>query len=105
MKMIIALPIAMTLNSPAPGALPSVLTGVRYALATAWLALVVAETIGANAGIGFLAMDAREFLRTDVIILTVVIYALIGVLADSLARFLERRLLSWHANYATGGRR
>ncbi|WP_448046265.1 ABC transporter permease subunit [Bradyrhizobium liaoningense] len=82
-----------------PGALPSILTGVRYALATAWLALVVAETIGAQAGIGFLAMDAREFLRTDVIVLTIVIYALIGVAADGIARFLERRLLAWHPNY------
>jgi sulfonate transport system permease protein len=83
-----------------PGALPSVLTGVRYALATAWLALVVAETIGADSGIGFLAMDAREFLRTDVIVLTILIYALIGVSADAVARLLERRLLAWHPNYA-----
>ncbi len=82
-----------------PGALPSVLTGVRYALATAWLALVVAETIGAQSGLGFLAMDAREFLRTDVIVLTIVIYALIGVAADAIARLLERRLLAWHPNY------
>ncbi|WP_404558852.1 ABC transporter permease subunit [Bradyrhizobium niftali] len=82
-----------------PGALPSILTGVRYALATAWLALVVAETIGAQSGIGFLTMDAREFLRTDVIVLTIVIYALIGVAADAIARFLERRLLAWHPNY------
>lgn len=82
-----------------PGALPSILTGVRYALATAWLALVVAETIGAQSGIGFLAMDAREFLRTDVIILTIVIYALIGIAADGIARLLERRLLAWHPNY------
>lgn len=82
-----------------PGALPSILTGVRYALATAWLALVVAETIGAQSGIGFLAMDAREFLRTDVIVLTIVIYALIGAAADGIARFLERRLLAWHPNY------
>jgi sulfonate transport system permease protein len=82
-----------------PGALPSILTGVRYALATAWLALVVAETIGAQSGIGFLAMDAREFLRTDVIVLTIVIYALIGVAADGIARLLERRLLAWHPNY------
>jgi len=82
-----------------PGALPSILTGVRYALATAWLALVVAETIGAQSGIGFLAMDAREFLRTDVVVLTIVIYALIGVAADGIARFLERRLLAWHPNY------
>ncbi|GLH80039.1 sulfonate ABC transporter [Bradyrhizobium sp. SSBR45G] len=82
-----------------PGALPSILTGVRYALATAWLALVVAETIGAQSGLGFLAMDAREFLRTDVIVLTIVIYALIGVAADLIARWLERRLLAWHPNY------
>jgi len=82
-----------------PGALPSILTGVRYSLATAWLALVVAETIGAQSGIGFLAMDAREFLRTDVIVLTIVIYALIGVAADGIARVLERRLLAWHPNY------
>jgi sulfonate transport system permease protein len=87
-----------------PGALPSILTGVRYSLATAWLALVVAETIGAQSGLGFLAMDAREFLRTDVIVLTIVIYALIGVAADSIARLLERRLLAWHPNYG-GGRK
>jgi sulfonate transport system permease protein len=87
-----------------PGALPSILTGVRYSLATAWLALVVAETIGAQSGLGFLAMDAREFLRTDVIVLTIVIYALIGVLADSIARWLERRLLGWHPNYSDAGR-
>ena len=83
-----------------PGALPSILTGVRYALATAWLSLVVAETIGAQSGLGFLAMDAREFLRTDVIVLTILIYALIGVAADAIARWLERRWLSWHPNYA-----
>ena len=82
-----------------PGALPSILTGVRYSLATAWLALVVAETIGAQSGIGFLAMDAREFLRTDVVVLTIVIYALIGVVADSVARLLERRMLAWHPNF------
>ncbi|PKU22071.1 ABC transporter permease subunit [Telmatospirillum siberiense] len=87
-----------------PGALPSILTGVRYALATAWLALVVAETVGSNAGIGFLAIDAREFLRTDVIVLTILIYAAIGVSADSIARLLERRLLSWHPNFTGEGR-
>jgi sulfonate transport system permease protein len=87
-----------------PGALPSILTGVRYSLATAWLALVVAETVGAQSGLGFLAMDAREFLRTDVIVLTIVIYALIGVAADSIARLLERKLLAWHPNYGKGAR-
>lgn len=82
-----------------PGALPSILTGVRVALATAWLALVVAETIAAEKGLGFLALDAREFLRTDVIVLVVVVYALIGVAADAIVRVLERALLAWHPNY------
>lgn len=85
-----------------PGAMPSILTGVRYALAVAWLALVIAETIATTRGIGFLAMDAREFLQTNVIVLTILIYAAIGVGADSLARLLERKLLSWHPNYAKG---
>lgn len=88
-----------------PGAMPSILTGVRYALATAWLALVIAETVATTRGIGFLAMDAREFLQTNVIVLTILIYAAIGVGADALARLLERNLLSWHPNYAKGGRK
>lgn len=73
---------------------------MRYALAVAWLALVIAETVATTRGIGFLAMDAREFLQTNVIVLTILIYAAIGVGADSLARLLERRLLRWHPNYA-----
>ncbi|GJD65270.1 ABC transporter permease subunit [Methylobacterium frigidaeris] len=88
-----------------PGAMPSILTGVRYALAVAWLALVIAETIATTKGIGFLAMDAREFLQTNVIVLTIVIYAAIGVIADGIARALERRLLAWHPNFVKGGRR
>jgi sulfonate transport system permease protein len=87
-----------------PGAMPSILTGVRYALAHAWLALVIAETLATTKGIGFLAMDAREFLNTNVILLTIIIYAVIGVLADASVRLLEARFLSWHANYAKGDR-
>ncbi|THF62123.1 ABC transporter permease subunit [Pseudothauera rhizosphaerae] len=87
-----------------PGAMPSILTGVRYALGTACMALVIAELIAADKGIGFLVMDAREFLKTDVIVLTLIIYAAFGALGDSLARWLERRLLAWHPNYAKGKR-
>jgi sulfonate transport system permease protein len=83
-----------------PGALPSILNGVRLSLTTSWLALVVAESLGAEAGIGFLATNAREFLQTDVMVLVIVLYALIGVTSDQTARFLERRLLAWHPNYA-----
>jgi sulfonate transport system permease protein len=66
----------------------------------AWLALVVAETLGATSGIGFLAENAREFLQTNIIVLVIVIYAVVGVLSDQLARLLERRLLAWHPNFA-----
>jgi sulfonate transport system permease protein len=83
-----------------PGAVPSILTGVRVGLTMAWLALVVAETLGATSGIGFLAENAREFLQTNIIVLVIVIYAVVGVLSDQLARLLERRLLAWHPNFA-----
>lgn len=83
-----------------PGALPSILNGLRIAITVSWLALIVAETIGARSGLGFLATDAREYLRTDVIVLTIFIYALIGVISDVIARKLESSLLRWHPNYA-----
>jgi sulfonate transport system permease protein len=82
-----------------PGALPSILLGLRLALTNAWLALVIAETVGAPAGIGFMATNAREFLQTDVIVLVIVLYALIGLSTDLIARALERRFLAWHPNY------
>ncbi len=78
-----------------PGALPSALVGLRYSLGVAWLSLVVAEQVNATAGIGYLINDARDFLRTDVIMVGLVLYALLGLLADGLVRTLERRLLAW----------
>jgi len=83
-----------------PGALPSILVGVRFALGWMWLTLIVAETIASSDGIGYMAMNAREFLQTDVVVLAIVLYAVLGKLADSAARWLERRLLRWNAAYA-----
>lgn len=79
-----------------PGALPSVLVGLRYALGIMWLTLIVAETIAATSGIGYLAMNAREFMLVDVVVFSIIVYALLGKLADSSARFLERLCLQWH---------
>ena len=78
-----------------PGALPSALVGLRYALGVGWLSLVIAEQINADAGIGYLINDARDFLRTDIIVVGLLIYALLGLLADALVRGLERRALAW----------
>jgi sulfonate transport system permease protein len=60
---------------------------------------VVAEQINANAGIGYLVMNARDFLRTDIIFVGLTIYALLGLLTDQSVRFLERHLLSWRPVY------
>src|SRR6187401_729365 len=79
-----------------PGALPAIFVGLRYALGIMWLTLIVAETIAASSGIGYMAMQAREFLLVDIVVLSIVIYALLGKLADSSARLLERLCLSWH---------
>lgn len=84
-----------------PGALPSIFVGLRYALGLMWLTLIVAETIAATSGIGYMAMEAREFLLVDVIVLSIIIYALLGKVADSTARLLERLCLSWHPAFQT----
>ncbi|MDR3432322.1 MAG: aliphatic sulfonate ABC transporter permease SsuC [Rouxiella aceris] len=82
-----------------PGALPSIMVGVRFALGFMWLTLIVAETISANSGIGYLAMNAREFLQTDVVVVAIILYAILGKLADILARKLENIWLRWHPAY------
>jgi sulfonate transport system permease protein len=79
-----------------PGALPSIFVGVRFALGIMWLTLIVAETIAASSGLGYMAMQAREFLQIDIVVLSILIYALLGKLADSAARAMERLTLSWH---------
>jgi len=82
-----------------PGALPNILVGVRYALGFMWLTLIVAETISAPSGIGYMAMTAREFMQTDIVVLAILLYALLGKLADTASRWLERRLLSWNNTF------
>ncbi|MFT4268425.1 MAG: ABC transporter permease [Xenophilus sp.] len=82
-----------------PGALPSFLVGLRYALSVAWLSLVVGEQINASSGIGYLAMTARDYLRTDIILACLLVYALLGLATDQLVRALERRLLAWRPQH------
>jgi sulfonate transport system permease protein len=83
-----------------PGAMPAILLGLRIALGVMWLTLIVAETVAVDSGIGYMAQSAREFIRTDVMIFAVILYALLGKLADSTARWLEGRFLRWHPNHA-----
>ena len=82
-----------------PGALPSIFVGLRFALGVMWLTLIVAETIAAQSGVGYMAMQAREFMMTDVVVLSILIYALLGKLADVVVRLLERAFLPWRPSF------
>jgi sulfonate transport system permease protein len=78
-----------------PAALPSALVGFRYAIGVAWLILVVVEQINATSGIGYLMNDARDFMRTDIMVVGLLIYAALGLVVDIIVRLLERHLLAW----------
>jgi sulfonate transport system permease protein len=81
-----------------PGALPGALVGFRQSLGVAWLALVVAEQVNAAAGLGYLINNARDFLQTDIIVVALLAYAVLGLLTDALVRRLERRALAWRGD-------
>ncbi|MDR3535715.1 MAG: aliphatic sulfonate ABC transporter permease SsuC [Acetobacteraceae bacterium] len=93
---------ALFLRVVLPGALPSIFVGLRYGLGIMWLTLIVAETISASSGIGYMAMNAREFMMVDVVVFSILVYAALGKLADSIARLLERVCLAWNPVYAKG---
>jgi sulfonate transport system permease protein len=80
-----------------PGAIPQALVGLRLSLGVAWLSLIVAETVSADSGLGYMINNAREFLQTDVIVVGLAVYSLLGLLTDSLVRYLERKALAWRS--------
>jgi sulfonate transport system permease protein len=82
-----------------PGAMPQILVGLRQSLGVAWLALVVAEQVNANAGLGFMISQATQFLRNDVIIVALLVYCVLGLITDWLVRMLERRALRWRRSF------
>lgn len=88
-----------------PGALPSIFVGLRYGLGITWLTLIVAETVNAQSGLGYMAMQAREFEQTDVVVLAILIYALLGKTADVIVRWLEHAFLRWNPAYSAEARR
>ena len=78
-----------------PGAMPGFLLGLRFAVTTALLTLVVVEQWNTTTGIGHLITLAQGYGQTDVIVVGLVVYALLGLTADSLVRLLERKVLTW----------
>ncbi|MDP4508572.1 ABC transporter permease [Nonomuraea turcica] len=84
-----------------PGALPGFLLGMRFAVTTAWLFLVVAELINSTTGIGYMMDLARTYGQTDVILVGIVLYGLLGLFSDAGVRLVERRALSWRRTLAS----
>jgi sulfonate transport system permease protein len=82
-----------------PLGLPGILVGWRYAAGVALLALVAAEQINSQAGIGYILNTANQFQRTDIILAGILIYAVLGLTVDVVMRALERLLLPWRAGH------
>ena len=82
-----------------PGALPQALTGLRLGVVSSLLALVVAEQVNANAGLGFMITTAQEFLQNNIIMVALIVYAILGLLGDTLVRLLERKALTWRSEF------
>lgn len=82
-----------------PGAMPGFLVGLRFALAYSILGLVAAETVNANSGIGFLITNGQTYLQTNQVFVGLVIYSILGLLADQFVRLLQRVLLQWRPGY------
>jgi len=75
-----------------PAAFPQIAMGLRLAIGAAWVYLVAGEMLGARSGLGFLIIDARNFLRTDLILLAMVVVGLLGYAIDRTVAWLERKL-------------
>jgi len=76
-------------------ALPEILTGMRIGIGFGWTTLVAAEMVAAQAGLGFMVLNAAEFLATDVVIMGIVVIGIIAYLFDMLMRYAERKLVPW----------
>ncbi len=84
-----------------PGALPGFLLGLRFAVTGAWLSLVVVEQINSTSGIGYMMELARTYGQTDIIIVGLVVYGILGLLSDAAVRLIQRRSLTWRRTLAS----
>lgn len=80
-----------------PGAVPSIVTGMRIGVGIGWMTLVAAEFTGVRRGygLGYMIMTARDIQRADEILAGMLVIGLIGLAIDGGLRFLEKRLIRW----------
>jgi len=82
-----------------PGALPSIMTGLRLGLGLAWVCVVAAELIAAEKGVGYLIMDARQLSEPDVVIMGMLVIGVVGKLMDSALRWIEGLFVRWKSDF------
>jgi sulfonate transport system permease protein len=87
-----------------PASVPALFTGLRTGLGVAWLYVVAAELIAAEAGLGFMLTDGRELSRADMIFSAIALLACCGKLSDGVLKAMERRLLRWHPGFTPSRR-
>jgi len=78
-----------------PSALPEILIGMRIAVGFGWTTLVAAEMVAANVGLGQMVLNASNFLRTDIVVMGIVVIGVVAYTFDLLMRWVERRLVPW----------
>ena len=76
-----------------PAAFPQIASGIHLALGTSWIFLVAGVMVGAQSGVGYLIIDARNNLRTDILLADIVVIGLIGLILDTLLKMAEKRIL------------
>lgn len=84
-----------------PGALPGLLLGLRFGVTSSWLALVVVEQLNATSGIGYMVTLARNYAQTDIMLVGLVVYALLGLGSDALVRVIQSRAIRWRKTLAS----
>ena len=78
-----------------PRPLPEILVGMRIAIGFGWTTLVAAEMVAANVGLGQMVLNASNFLRTDIVIMGIVVIGVVAYLFDLLMRWVERLVVPW----------
>ena len=78
-----------------PAALPDILIGMRIAIGFGWATLVAAEMVAANVGLGQMVLNASNFLRTDIVIMGIVIIGVVAYAVDLVMRWAEKKLVPW----------
>jgi taurine transport system permease protein len=78
-----------------PAALPEILVGMRIAIGFGWTTLVAAEMVAANVGLGQMVLNASNFLRTDIVIMGIIVIGVFAYVFDLMMRWFEKKLVPW----------